>query len=69
LFSNKPIHIQRLTAEPVRIERHLNAMEVFDSFRHPVRRSGAAGADLQDAAVHLYIERQNMAAQVCDNVL
>src|SRR5262249_9154870 len=69
LFSNKPINVQRLTTKPVGIERHLKAMEVFDAFRHLVRCSSAAGADLQDAAVHLYIERQNMAAQVCENAL
>jgi len=68
-FSDKPINVQRLTAKPLRIESHLNAMEVFDTFRHPVGCPGAARADLQDAAVHLYIERQNMAAQVGENSL
>jgi len=67
LFSDTPINVQRLTTKPLRIESHLNAMEVFDTFRHPVRSPGAARADLQDASVHLYVERQNVAAQVCQN--
>jgi hypothetical protein len=44
-------------------------MEVFDTFWHPVRCSGTARADLQNAAVHLYVERQNVAAQICANAL
>jgi hypothetical protein len=69
MFSDKTINVQSLTAKPIRIDSHLNAMEVFDAFRHPVRSSGAPRADLQDAAMHLYIERQNMAAQVGENTL
>src|SRR5437899_12752126 len=44
-------------------------MQILDAFRHPVSRSRARSANLQDAAMRLHIEGEDVAAQIGNHVL
>ena len=58
------VYVQNLIAQSLRIERGLNAMQVFNSLRHPMGCSGAGCANLQHPALHLDVEGENMPAWV-----
>lgn len=63
-FAYRAFGVENLIAQAILVERCLDAMEIFDAFRHPVRRAGTHRADLQHAAMGLDIEGQNMAAAI-----
>ena len=62
------VGIEHLIAQAFLVERGLNAMQILDAFRHPVSRSRARSADLQDTAMRLHIEGEDVAAQIGKHV-
>ena len=66
---NLTVGVEHLVAQASVIQRGLHRMEILDPLRHAVGGAGAGRADLQDAAMDLDVEGQDVAAQVGEHTV